>query len=429
MKARAYLFHVGKTHESIALGLCRLGNATIATFGRGLSDDVVRAIRAADSDVLSVESLCGRSEASEAALYAQQRAQLLRSKLLECPPAVPGAALPFDAERVFQALGPIETTLAESDLLLRSLDRLSEQFDVRGFVCSEDMLRLSRVAAQWARSRKARSFHIHHGLTLGGVPARTGKHIYGQFFTDYLFAAGPRGAEALVRWGCDPAKVVIAGSPAFDPYVELLGRQGEIRQEFRRMCGLPSDARIVVFAVTGRSEWTLAETDPGPATLEAFCAGAQRALAAGGSFAIVIKDRVSHGKTGKQAVDALLLKYGLRATYATGRAENVVCAADLVVAAESTMSFEAALCGVPTVNIWSPSSWLFGPYFMGSDGVPQYSCDQVVELGAEILCLINDQTYREKVVANVSAALPFVVHAPDGNAAMRCAEFVFARTN
>ena len=420
----AYVVYNRKQHDHLLLRLRDHGVTTMATIGRTYDADVLGPLHDAGTTIVPLEGLCNNVDRAQASESARSRIEQAVQVLKDRPIRIQrDERLPIADDQRREALADIEAAMAESAMLLRALDRFGEQYDVGAYVCSEEYSPLSRVTIQWARAHGIPSFHVNHALNLGSQ--QIAPKIYGQVYADYVLAPGARGARSFLSIGYDPAKVVVAGVPAFDVYAELTERREEVRREFRTMCGLRDDCSVVVFALTPNFEvGTMFADDIAMQTLRAYAASAKHAIAAGANFAIVMKDRMYSGKVGKARIDAVANANGLQVLYATGRPEKVVCAADVVVARDSSMAIEAILCGVPAVNLWTAANWLEGPYFQGNDGFAQFRTDQTAELGTEIVRLLADAEYRSRSVAAARVGVADIVHAPDGQAAARCATFI-----
>ena len=410
-------------HIGVVTALRALGVRRFAT----MTDGMAESIRAAtpEAHLIRLESLLDDDENAAIDARAAERVFRVRSYARSHPIAVDERVLPlspFDVDRVLAAR--LENDLSETEKVLSAFDRLNASVEIRGFVCSADFTRLTAAACQWMRSKVIPSFHVLHGIGLGPL-----FHSDRRVRADYVLAPGRAGALQYLDLGVSPDRVAITGSPSLDPYATLVRTQPQVRSNLRTMCGFPEEARVVVFATTcPNSSIALSEFQRGVQTLEAFGAAAAYLQDRGVDCRFIVKDRVQSGQSGRELVDRVMRAAGVKALYAAGRPEILACGADVVVASDSGISVEAMACGVPTVNVWSPATWLLGPYFASYHAVPHFRCDEPHQLGAEIGRLLSDADYREERIAAQREAFTDIALAADGNAGRRCAEFIVAHS-
>ena len=419
------LVRTGAVHDSVLKGLAEFGVPLLLSTGRTeFDEETLACFRSTGTDVGMVEDRCPEPERKAIWAWARERALQIGECMTRASIVLddPDAAVPLGSG-FFTDDWPLAYDLAESEVLVRSLDRVAQTSAIGACVVSEDFMPQSRVLVLWARSRGIPSFHVHHGTHLGRLDNFTREG-----FADYQLAAGRRAAEWPLWQGFDPAAIVVTGAPQFDHYATLLARRDEVRCKVRTSCGLLPDEPIVLFAATTWGVMTrFTEFGISESTLRAFCGGARHAMdRSGRRFGIVVKDRLPPGQAGKPLVDAVLREFGIPGVYVTGRPEELVCAADLVLGCDSNMLVESMLCGVPAINIWAPLNWLTGPYFRSDDGVPLFRCDDVQGIGEEMVRRLYDPACRAAAIARQTEALSEIVDRPDGRAGARCARFILA---
>lgn len=427
MRASIFIVVVREQHERAIDALLDLGVRNVATFG-SLSQEVIARIVSRGGRVVQLEGVVAVADKLRLQEEAEVRAARVGSlmRLRATPIAIPQEPALVSADDCARALSrSLVERLASTAILVESLDVLARDWDLRGVVVSEDYSRDARALLQWARRARVRSFHIHHGANLGRVWG-----IYADLFADFALLTGQRGVEGYLDAGIDAGRLAIVGSIAWDGYPALIKERSAVRAALRAQLGLPPQSTLVTFAVTTIEQGSaLADVEVKRRTLQAFLRGAKAARDRGGQFTVIVKDRLYSGKSGGALVDELAAQAGISAVHVEGRPEALVCASDVIVASESNICIEAALCEVPAINLWSPVAWINGPGYTASDGIPLVPYDRPELLGEAIDVLLRDPAERARIVDRERAVLDSTVFMPDGNAAQRAAAFIYERSN
>jgi len=421
----AFLTHLTPSHRAVLAELAALGVTAFFGTGKAYNAEDERALAALGARTTFLESLCSEPERSALTAQALERANEIRQLLPARPAAVEARSFAVDRERLDEAFSDgLGERMAHSALMLRALDRLQEASPIGGVVVSEEYSREAALLVRWARCAGVPSFLIAHGTN-----HMSQRDHFGRMLSDYALVGGVRAVESFVDIGIDPRRISVVGSPAYDVYPDLVRRRDAIRKEVRAKLGLAAGTALVLFGVTASESWRALSSPEDPErTLLAFLRGAQDALRRKVSFVAIIKDRPYNGKLGAERVRALNERIGVPARYVDGRAELLIVAADAVVAVESNLNVESMICGVPTIDVWTPMSWLHGPGFAYQDGIDIVPTDEPELLGTRLHEVLSKPAKRAEVIARQSAARPRFIAEVDGQAARRCAQFCFERS-
>lgn len=324
-------------------------------------------------------------------------------------------ALNADA-RVPLLTAGLSKKLARSMMLVRGLDHVHERDGIELVVLNEDVSQLCRIAADWAKVRGLPSVCVSHSTILGRLYT-----VHRDLHAEYATVFGQRGAQPYLSEGVNARRLAITGNPAWDVYADLVAQRPQIRASLAQRHGFEERDHVVVFATT----W--------PAYFTAFCDGGQyeRSLRAvlhsiaelrqlGVPLRLVIKERPSN-QTRRGVLDAVLAQEPSVPVIVThDDLPNWIVAANAVISIDSNVSVEAMIAGTPAINLWSPESWLNGPFFGAEDGVLEVS-EQDLSVG--LARALGDPDLRSQLVSRGRAMLAEFAPAL-GSAAVGTAEFL-----
>lgn len=422
MKQKLVLTYLLPYHDGVLSALADRGVKCFGGVSQAYPSSLTERLGAQGAIVLALEHLVPDAEKLAVQLDCYRRAEQLEAVIAERERCLT-RPIPLDAtRRIASLLESLGDKLAHCEILLRALDRLAEDFDVCALVVSQDFFREVRTFVHWAKGRAIPTIHITHGANLGRA-----RSVYAQSLCDLVLLAGRRGGDEFRALGVPAENLVVTGAPAWDCYPALVRAQDQVRLAVRAIYGLPPGVPLVTFAVTTfQMAATLIEVQVAARTLEAFLRAARTALDLGPRFAVAVKDRLFNGHMGRQTVERTARACGMEIIYVDGPPEKLICASDVVVAAESNVILEAILCAIPAINIWSLSSWMDGPYFAAADGILQENYDRPELIAGHLRRLLDDAQFRASTIATQSAAIDDIVYRPDGGAAARCAEVIMS---
>lgn len=305
--------------------------------------------------------------------------------------------------------------------LLEGLNALAERFPIEAVVLNETDTNFARLAARWAQSRGIRRVLLAHGTNLGADYTVTGNVL-----AERILVFGERGAAHFRHTGIAAERITITGNPAWDEYPTLLAQRAQIRTHVFNECRFDPSLPAVMFGTTWKILVTRLQEDTVVAdTTRSFFKAVKILRDRGVAFNCIIKDRPSNAQFGPEMVAAIAREERVEAyQYAAGRSEYGLLAADVLVAFDSNLFVEGMFCGLPCINMWSPSSWLMGPSYGAADGIPFASREEPERIADLIERSLRDADFRGSQVARM-LALAHEFHRPlDGQAAQRCAEAI-----
>lgn len=311
----------------------------------------------------------------------------------------------------------LERKLQEMMLLVAGLDRAHAADPIELVVLNEDVTQQSKTAANWAKAHGVPSVVVSHSCILGRLYT-----VHREESGDALATFGQRGAQPYTDMGVPANRIALTGNPAWDAYPQLIQQRAQIRGEFATRYGISANEHIVVFATT----W--------PAFLTAFCdphhyelslravlrsVRELRDLAV--PLRLVIKERPANAQK-TQTRDAIIREeaIGYEPIVTHEDLERWVVAADAVISVDSNVSIEATIAGTVAVNLWTPMSWLNGPFFDAGDGVVDASPDK---LSIALAHALGDHAMRAELRAQAQGRLPEFTTGV-GNAAARVADLL-----
>ncbi len=245
----------------------------------------------------------------------------------------------------------LESRLRDGMLLVAALDHAHERDGVDLLVLNEDVTQQGKTAAAWAKARKVPSVLVSHSCILGRMYT-----VHRQANTDRIAVFGRRGADPYIEMGVPMDRMIVTGNPAWDVYAKLLPHRDALRAELAARYGFPPSDHLVVFAPT----WT--------AYLTAFCDPAayesslRAVLHAAGALRrervplrVVIKDRPMN-RDGERLCRQIAREEAIEGAvvFTYEDTEKWIVSADAVVSVDSNISIEAAIAGVPAINLWTP---------------------------------------------------------------------------
>lgn len=131
---------------------------------------------------------------------------------------------------------------AELPGVLFQIDRASELFEkeksVQSVLLDEDQSPLKNALCQTAMKFKRTCFVEMHG-SLGD------KYGYLPLTADFMFVWGEPQKQKLIRWGCDPGRIIVSGCSKYEPYKAKDERS--VRYHISKSFGLSSDKPIISF--------------------------------------------------------------------------------------------------------------------------------------------------------------------------------------
>ena len=273
-----------------------------------------------------------------------------------------------DSPRAALITANLAENLADSMTIVASLDALHERDGVELVVLNEDVTRPGKTGAAWDKARGIPSVVLSHSEILGRLYT-----VHREDNTSALAVYGQRGAQPYLDMGMAKERIAVTGNPAWDIYAGLISQRDAIRQAFRAQYGFSERDHIVVFATTWPAFFTaFCEKNDYESSLRAVVRSVRELRELGVPVQLVIKERPSNADK-QDALTAILREeaIGFTPIVANGELEKWVVAADAVVSVDSNVSVECMIAGTPAINLWTPMSWLNGPFFDAEDGVLQ----------------------------------------------------------
>lgn len=304
----------------------------------------------------------------------------------------------------------LEARLFEAMRYVAALDKAHERDGIDEIVLNEDLMIPGKTAAAWGKARGVPVTVVSHSCIMGHLYT-----VHRRLTAGRLTVFGPRGAQPYVDdLGVPPSQVVVTGNPGWDVYAGLLGQRAAVRDEMRRAHGLAGQEHVVLFATTWASFFSaFADASCYERTTRAVVRAVRALRDLGVPVQLVLKERA--GNAGKESGRDRIIEeeaIGFTPLVVDGDLERWILAADAVVSVDSNVAIEAGIAQVPSVNLWSPRSWLRGPFFGAEDGVLEAAEDDVAIALANVLgdpalrsrltALATAQ--RERFAANVGAA-------------------------
>lgn len=323
----------------------------------------------------------------------------------------------LDPEAFATVVGEQLSSRAEEEMvLLEALERADEQYRIELVALSEDLTRLPRMVAEWARVKGIPSVHVAHGL-----PLATPYTVHATLTADLYAVYGKRAAEACQDAGMPADRLRSTGNPGWDEYVSAQSRRDEWLAGLRERHGL-GERKTVVFATTWVA-WlsafdTQARFEEGA---RAFFHAARAIRATGRDWNFVIKDRASNAEEGEAWIALLAAEEGMPPTdyvYAMDEAMPWVTCADVLVATDSNILVEAMHVGTPAINLLSELGLIMGPSFDAESGLLEVPPEALADT---LIRVVEDAEVRRELAHTMKVRLPDYNAGADGMAAQRVA--------
>lgn len=304
-------------------------------------------------------------------------------------------------------------------LMVAALDRIHETDGIDEIVLNEDVMAASKAAALWAKDRGVPTVMLSHSCILGRLYT-----VHREANADRIAVFGPRGAQPYEDLGVESSRLSVTGNPAWDAYPDLVAKRTEIRAQMRASRSLPVDEPLIVFATTWSANFTaFCDADAYERSLQAVLNAVKLLVANDIPVRLVVKDRPSNKAKGAY-VAAAARAAGIeeRVTFTYDDMERWTVAADVVLSVDSNVALEAALAGVPAVNLWTEMSWLNGPFFGAEDGVLDAGAENLAD---GLLAALGNADLRTHLTRQATRRVPEFAGQP-GPAAQRAADLMLA---
>lgn len=324
-------------------------------------------------------------------------------------------ALEADA---FAALvgGQLATRAQDEMVMVEALDRAAGHYNIELVALSEDLTRLPRTVAEWARTRGIPSVHVAHGL-----PLATPYTVHATLTADFHAVYGQRSIEACLDAGMPAERLRATGNPGWDEYARAADRRAEWLASLGERHGLGT-RRTVVFATTWVAWLSAFDSEARfREGVRAFLRAAREIRARGRDWNFVFKDRPSNAGEGEAWIARLAEEEGLSQAdyvYALEEAMPWVVCADALVATDSNMLVEAMHVGTPAINLLNEHGLLMGPSFDAESGILEVAAE---DLADTLIRVVEDAGLRKILAEAMAARLSHYNAGADGGAARRVA--------
>jgi GT2 family glycosyltransferase/2-polyprenyl-3-methyl-5-hydroxy-6-metoxy-1,4-benzoquinol methylase len=385
------------------------------------SDALRRAVEKSGSVLQTMESMLSPEASSavlqNAAAKAEQFGQLKHEAAwltfcdLHC----------LDASEFNSLLGKdLTERLATSMRVVESLDVAASRYDIELLFLRDDLMQVSRIAAEWAKRRQVPSLHMAHGMALA-----TPFTVHAAIHADTLAVYGERGGEGYLDLGISPDRLRVTGNPAWDVYFGLKAEKTRVRDAVFGKYSLDPAAPLLVFGTTWAAFLNAASyAAVFDETLAAFFFACRTLIEAGRKINIVVKDRPSNLVHGRDTAARLAQEAGLSASqyiYTQEDTSLLVTAADVLVSVDSNLSVEAMLAGTPAINLMNELGLRMGPSFDAESGILEATPE---DLPALLDMLLSDAELRAGVLELMALKAPYYNVSVDGSASERVAQLM-----
>jgi trans-aconitate methyltransferase len=311
----------------------------------------------------------------------------------------------------------LERKLSDMMLLIAGLDSAHAADPIELVILNEDVTQQSKTAANWAKARGVPSVVVSHSCILG--------RLYTVHREDrgYMLAVfGERGAQPYTEMGVPANRIALTGNPSWDVYAQLVPHRSQIRSELGAAHGFAQNDLVVVFATTWPAFLT-AFCDPNhyETSLRAVLRSVRELRDLGVPLRLVIKERPANAQKTALLEQIIREEAGECAPIVTHQdLERWIVAADAVISVDSNVSIEAMIAGTVPINLWTPMSWLNGPFFDAEDGVMEVSPEK---LSLALAHALGDPAMRTQLHAQARARLQNFTSGV-GNAAARVGDLL-----
>jgi O-antigen biosynthesis protein len=316
------------------------------------------------------------------------------------------------------ALEALKENLRTAMLQIDGLQQIYEQEGVAALLLNHTETHRGRAAARWAHAKNIPVFMLTHGANLNRYyTCSAGMEA------DRVFVFGERGMDALLDEGEPRDKFFISGAPGWDGYAALRTQKAESRRKLDEITSFRPDEPVVLFATTWAARLSaFGEPRLFERTTQAFLEACALLRGRGRRFNALVKGRPMNANAADAihdlAVRADFTDYAL----ITGPIALPLAAADVVVGFDTSVFVEAMLLGIPCINLWTESSWVFGPPYAAYDGIPLAGADDPASLADRLEPLLADPEARRRAAAESAYGLSRLSLPPDGAAAARVAK-------
>lgn len=409
-------------NQHVCVELARNHGFDVAVLPGTLTSEQVAAIERAGRRCIIVDGATLGVDANGSQAEAQVRFTRLQAALPAHVTGIAGADL---GARIGSAmLRVVAQHIGGVIHFIDCLDALAARERIVGVLLNESDLPTGRAASLWCRAKGVPSFVLSHGVGVGEAYTITADAV-----ADYMLFVGERGMEPYLDVGFPRERMMVCGNPAWDGFPKILAKRESIRLEIYRQIGLDPQTPVVVFGTTWNSRIT-ALRDPAiyEQTLAAFFHACRDLSDSGTAFHAVIKDRPPNAEFGKAQTDKLAAQVGFSAySYATGDMFTMLAGADVFVGPDTSAFIEAAIAGIPSIDIWTPSCWLLGPALDRNDGIVMVRQNHHKALAGAIREMLAQPSVRAQALERMRASLARFVVSCDGRAAERCAAAIASR--
>lgn len=317
------------------------------------------------------------------------------------------------AERVADRL---PERMLDEMVMVEALERAAGQYRIELVALSEDLTRLPRTVAAWARAKGVPCVHVSHGL-----PLATPYTVHATLTADLYAVYGKRALEACLDAGMPPERLRVTGNPGWDEYPRAAENLPRWKDDLRARYGL-GERKTVVFATTWVAWLSAFDTlDRFEDGVRAFLRAARILRASGRDWNFVFKDRPSNAAEGQAWIDRLAVAEGMSPAdylYAMDDAMPWVSCADALIATDSNILAEAMHVGTPAINLLNEHGLLMGPSFDADSGVLEVAGE---ELADTLVRVVEDPAERAELARRMASRVSDYNAGFDGQAAKRVA--------
>lgn len=316
-------------------------------------------------------------------------------------------------------LAQLDGKLQQMMQLIAALDAAHKTDPIEVIVLNEDVTQQEKTAASWAKANSVPCVVLSHSCILGRLYT-----VHRESNGNRMAVFGSRGAQPYLETGIDAARLTVTGNPAWDKYPQLVPLRSQIRAQIAERFGIRENEHLVVFATTWPAFLT-AFCDPAhyEVSLRAVLRSVRELRALNVPIRLVIKERPSNAQRASER-DAIIREeaIGYDPIVVQEDLEKWLVAADAAISVDSNVSLEAILADTVPINLWTPMSWLNGPFFGAEDGVLDSAPDK---LSIALAHALGDPGLSEHLRADARARLAeFTAHV--GTAGSKAADLLVA---
>lgn len=342
---------------------------TVISLASSCTAGMKQALESSGTKLLALESVLSAEECESVSQEAKQRARRCSEVFQSGEWAEFCCARDFDSERTSSVISMnLAQKLFPEIMILAALNKVKKEYFIELMLLNEDVLPLSKTIALWAHTEGIPVMHLTHGL---GLPRPN--TVDEEVSADIMAVFGRRGAEFFLDAGISPERIRVTGSPSLDIYQHLRPKRELIRQYTLAKNSLLPEFPIVVFGTTWSAHLTaISDGEIYEKSLRHVLLACKQAVDEGIIVQLIIKDRPANSSFGPELCKRVTLEVGFpeqMLRYVVDETEIWVVAADVVISIDSNLSAEAALAGVPAINLMSDAGLRLGPSFYGDSGI------------------------------------------------------------